>query len=168
MYKNPVCFGYFKSFLSVLNRRPNASAKLRGSNDYPDIKGTVNFYQTRLGVLVSAEVFGLPDCDADCCGSIFAVHIHSGRDCTGNSEDAFADAMSHYNPENCPHPYHAGDMPVLFGNKGYAFQIFFTDRFTVDGITGRTVIIHSNPDDFTTQPSGNAKVKIACGEIEKL
>ncbi|MBO5702703.1 MAG: superoxide dismutase family protein [Clostridia bacterium] len=28
-----------------------------------------------------------------------------------------------------------------------------------------TVIIHDTPDGFTTQPSGNAGNKIACGEI---
>ena len=39
------------------------------------------------------------------------------------------------------------------------------NKFTVNEIIGRTVIIHSQPDDFTTQPSGNSGKKIACGEI---
>ena len=38
------------------------------------------------------------------------------------------------------------------------------NKFTVNEIIGRTVIIHSQPDDFTTQPSGNSGKKIACGE----
>ena len=57
-------------------------------------------------------------------------------------------------------------MPPLFINDGYAFMIFLTDRFKVDEIIGRTVIIHSMPDDFTTQPSGNSGMKIACGVVE--
>jgi len=56
----------------------------------------------------------------------------------------------------------------LFSNSGYAWSSFLTNRFTVDQIIGRTVIIHSDPDDFTTQPSGNSGKKIACGEIIKL
>ena len=58
-------------------------------------------------------------------------------------------------------------MPPLFWNNGYAFQMFLTDRFTVKEIIGKTVIIHDNADDFTTQPSGNSGEKIACGVIEK-
>ena len=58
-------------------------------------------------------------------------------------------------------------MPPLFSNKGYAFMIFLTDRFKVDEIIGKTVIIHSMPDDFKTQPSGDSGMKIACGVIEK-
>jgi Cu-Zn family superoxide dismutase len=41
-----------------------------------------------------------------------------------------------------------------------------TNRFRVKDIIGRTVIIHNMPDDFTTQPSGNAGMKIACGVIQ--
>ena len=44
----------------------------------------------------------------------------------------------------------------------------FTDRFTVDDAIGKTVVIHSEPDDFRTQPSGNAGTKIACGVITKV
>ena len=40
-----------------------------------------------------------------------------------------------------------------------------TDRFTVREIIGKVVIIHSQADDFKTQPSGNAGSKIACGKI---
>ena len=93
------------------------------------------------------------------------MHIHSGMSCTGNKTDNFADAMTHYNPDNCPHPYHAGDMPPIFGVNGTAFSVFLTDRFSVKEIIGKSVIIHANPDDFTTQPSGNSGEKIACGII---
>ena len=41
----------------------------------------------------------------------------------------------------------------------------FTNRFTVREVLGSVIIIHSSPDDFTTQPSGNSGTKIACGKI---
>ena len=69
------------------------------------------------------------------------------------------------NPNNLPHPQHAGDLPPLLGNQGYAYSAFYTDRFELPDIIGRSLIIHSGADDFTTQPSGNAGVKIGCGVI---
>ena len=75
--------------------------------------------------------------------------------------------MKHYNPHGCDHPYHAGDLPPLFETSGLALSAFLTDRFTVDEVIGRTVIIHDQPDDFTTQPSGNSGTKIACGVIRR-
>ncbi len=150
---------------AVLRRIPNATAQLRGSEEYPEIKGEVRFYQTDLGTIVAAEVNGLPSPESLCASPVFGFHIHGGGSCTGNQADPFADALTHYDPYNCPHPYHAGDMPPLFPSGGYAFSLFITDRFTVREIIGKTVMIHSMPDDFTTQPSGNAGSKIACGEI---
>lgn len=147
-----------------MNRRKmqprQAAAYIRGSERYPGIRGTVTFRTVSRGVLVTAEVYGLPDKNG-----IFAFHIHSGSSCTGNSTDPFADADGHYNPIGRPHPYHAGDLPPLFGNNGYAYMSVLTDRFTIEDIIGRVVIIHADPDDFKTQPSGNAGEKIACGKI---
>ena len=48
------------------------------------------------------------------------------------------------------------------------FSAFLSGRFTIDEIIGKAVIVHSSPDDFTTQPSGNAGEKIACGIIKEL
>lgn len=76
-------------------------------------------------------------------------------------------AGGHFNPGGKPHPFHSGDMPPLFGCDGMAYSIFLTNRFTPDEIVGRTVIIHLNPDDFTTQPSGNSGEMIACGVIRR-
>lgn len=150
---------------AIMRGAADAVAAVHGSAEFPQINGSVKFYQTARGVLVAAEVFGLPEKRSECDGGIFAFHIHAGADCTGNAEDAFADAGMHYNPHGCPHPYHAGDMPPLFSAGGAAFLAFLTDRFTADEIIGKTVIIHEKPDDFTTQPSGNSGKKIACGEI---
>lgn len=150
---------------SVLKRAPDAKAYLLGSDQYPQIEGEVRFYQTSLGVVVAAEVNGLPAPENRCVSPVFGFHIHSGNRCTGNETDPFADALTHYDPHGCPHPHHSGDMPPLFGSGGYAFSLFLTDRFSVGEIIGKTIIIHSNPDDFTSQPSGNSGAKIACGVI---
>lgn len=62
---------------------------------------------------------------------------------------------------------HAGDLPPLLSCQGNAYLSVKTDRFSVNEIIGRTVVIHSNPDDFHTQPAGNAGKKIACGVIQR-
>lgn len=150
---------------SVLKRTPNAVSFIRGGTEYPQIEGEVRFYQTYMGVVVAAEANGLPAPENRCASPVFGFHIHSGTSCTGNENDEFADALTHYDPNGCPHPHHSGDMPTLFGSGGYAFSLFMTDRFNVNEIIGKTVIIHSMPDDFTSQPSGNSGKKIACGLI---
>ncbi len=150
---------------NILRRRPDALAIIKGSPRYPEIHGTVSLYRAGGGVLLAAQIRGLPSGFGPCAPNIFGFHIHEGYSCTGNAEDSFANAGAHYNPEGCPHPAHAGDLPPLFGNQGYAFLAFFTNRFTIEDVAGRAVIIHGSPDDFTTQPSGNSGEKIACGRI---
>lgn len=149
---------------NVLNDNPNAVAVICGSNKYSEIKGRVMFYQLCDSVMVYAEIEGLPKR----CNPFFAFHIHEGTRCSGSQFDPFADAGSHYNPNNCPHPCHAGDMPPLFSANGKAVLVFLTDKFRVSEILGKAVIIHSMPDDFTTQPSGNAGEKIACGIVKTV
>lgn len=145
-------------------RRDAAIAQMRGSDEYPDLRGSVTFTQMQAGVLVTAEIYGLP-LGGKCERGIFGFHIHSGGSCGAGGDNPFSEAGGHYDNEGCPHPYHAGDLPPLFGNRGYAYMSVFTDRFTVREIIGKTVIIHDKPDDFTSQPSGNSGNRIACGEI---
>lgn len=152
--------------VSVLSQKPNAVSIISGSEKYKNIHGIAKFYYTMDGVLVYIQVSGLPSHKPGCTGPVFAVHIHEGNSCSGTKTDPFANAKMHYNPDNCKHPYHAGDMPPLFGNNGQAVSVFLTDRFTLREIIGKTIIIHSEPDDFTSQPSGNAGEKIACGVIK--
>ncbi len=155
----------FDAFCSVFKRRADAVAFINGSPDFPEIKGRVLFYQLKNGVIVRAEISGLPKGTSYCDNPVFAFHIHGGKECSGNETDPFADADGHFNPENCPHPYHAGDLPPLFGVSGKAFSAFLTERFTVKEVLGKAIIIHSKPDDFTSQPAGNSGEKIACGII---
>ncbi|MDE6155680.1 MAG: superoxide dismutase family protein [Eubacterium sp.] len=145
----------------MLKAGPQAAAQLRGSDAYESISGSVKFYKTANGVVVYAVVTGLP-----CVNSFNGFHIHEGGSCSGNADDPFADVMGHYNPKDAAHPNHAGDLPPLLNNNGNAISLFLTDRFNVEQIIGRTVIIHDKYDDFTTQPSGNSGKKIACGEIK--
>ena len=158
-------------------QRPDAAARMRGSVKYPHIRGSVYFYQTGRGVLVVAQIDGLPrdrsSADATkegsaCDAPVFGFHIHEGTACTGESNPAtpFSDAKGHYDPNRCPHPHHAGDLPPLFGNNGSAWSAVMTDRFLLRDVIGRVVIVHRNPDDFTSQPSGNAGEMIACGVIK--
>lgn len=140
---------------------PDAVAHVAGDAGHPEISGEVAFYQTRCGVIVSADVRGLP---MDGGPGVFAFHIHEGDSCEG---EGFPKTGGHYNPGGALHPEHAGDLPPLFSNGGRAQMAVLTDRFRVSRILGRTVIIHSGPDDFHTQPSGNAGSKIACGVIRR-
>ena len=140
---------------------PDAIAYIRGGPETPHLSGEVRFYQERGCVLVVANIAGLPQGSGP---GFFAFHIHEGRDCSGES---FSGTGGHYNPANDPHPNHAGDLPPLMLYNGGAYLAVRTDRFCVRDIIGRTVVIHSSPDDFHSQPSGNAGSKIACGVIRR-
>lgn len=146
---------------------PESYAIINGSREYSAIRGIVRFYSIWEGTLVVADVHGLPHEQGKCKGRIFGFHIHEGDRCLGTAADPFAQTKGHYNPNSCNHPEHAGDMPPLFGNDGYALEIFYTDRFYPETIVGRTVVIHDMPDDFKTQPAGDSGMKIACGEIKE-
>lgn len=149
----------------ILQRqKPHAMALVKGDEAHCHLTGCVSFYDTCAGTLVVSSIQG-PPCGDRCETAIFGMHIHAGTACTGNAEDPFADAKTHYNPDGCPHPQHAGDLPPLFGNNGAAWNAVITNRFRTCDIIGKTVIIHGMPDDFTTQPSGNSGQKIACGVI---
>lgn len=152
-------------FLSLLSEgEPDAVAVLKGNAAYPDINGIVKFYALpEEGILIAAELTDLPDGRDEDTPTFFAFHIHENGDCTGD----FANTGNHYNPDNVPHPEHAGDLPPLLSNDGYVWMVFYDSFLTLPMILNRSIVIHQNPDDFTTQPSGNAGEKIACGVIMK-
>ena len=98
--------------------------------------------------------------------SFHGFHIHEVGDCTvGNESDPFTDAKSHYNPTKVDHPMHAGDLPPILSADGIGVLSTFTNRFTVNDVIGKSFILHSGYDDFTTQPSGNSGSRLACGVI---
>lgn len=142
--------------------RPDAVARMRGGAEAPELSGAVEFYQKPQGVLIAARVSGLPQENAS---GFFALHIHEGSSCSGV---VFADTGSHYNPTDALHPDHAGDLPPLLSyGGGKAYLAVITDRFRLRDVLGRTVVIHSGPDDFHSQPAGNAGRKIGCGVITR-
>ena len=101
-------------------------------------------------------------------------HIHEAGDCS--SGDGMS-AKGHFNPHGKPHgragtpERHAGDLPSLKAGKDGRVKL----DATVDGISigsgpgnivGRGLIIHADPDDYKTQPTGNAGARIACCVIK--
>lgn len=151
------------SFIDILrNDSPAAVAWVTGGPSAPSLSGLVKFYTTSYeGILIEAEIFGLPDRSRPNQTNFYGMHIHEHGNCT----PPFQQTGEHYNPSQSPHPQHAGDLLPLFGNQGYAWSAFYDKRIRIPEILGKSVIIHSMPDDFTTQPSGNSGEKIGCGII---
>lgn len=69
----------------VMLREANAMAKVQGSESYPEINGSVLFYQTDYGVIVAAQIYGLPVSKEKCHNPVFGFHIHEGEKCEGNT-----------------------------------------------------------------------------------
>lgn len=150
--------------------RPTAIANIQGGPLRPQLQGIVLFYDVPGGTWVCTEVAGLPPYQPATNGQNpigpHGFHIHEFGDCTiGDPQAPFQAAGGHWNPTNQPHGNHAGDFPVLFSNNGYAKMCFFTGAFKPHQIIGKSVIIHQNPDDYRTQPAGNAGKRLACGLI---
>jgi Cu-Zn family superoxide dismutase len=147
---------------------PRASASLaptKGST----VRGTVNFVQIGDKVRVTAKVTGLkPNAE-------FGFHIHEAGDCSSG------DGMStkgHFNPFGKAHAHagtperHAGDLPSLKSDGGGDANVTADlDVITVAAgpasVVGRGLIVHAQPDDFKTQPTGNAGARSACAVIQR-
>lgn len=155
---------YSPLFLNqIRDGSPDAVAWIRGNAEHPKLNGIIRFFAVTIGgVLVNAELFGLPGEESGV-SHFFGMHIHEVGDCTL----PFDQTGAHYNPAGAPHPEHAGDMPPIMSSDGYAWLAFYDDRINVNEIIGRSIIIHGSRDDFTTQPSGDAGEKIGCGVIER-
>ena len=147
--------------MKCCRKSPDAVAQIYGGIEAPQLSGCVQFYQENGCVLIVARISGLPKESET---GFFGFHIHQGESCWGTD---FSGTGSHYNPGEQVHPKHAGDLPPLLQCRGKAYLSFRTDRFSVNDVIGRTVVIHSDPDDFHSQPAGNAGKKIACGVICK-
>jgi Cu-Zn family superoxide dismutase len=107
-------------------------------------------------------------------GQEHGLHIHEVGDCS--SGDGMS-AKGHFNPYGKPHAHsgtperHAGDLPSLkAATNGRAKIDVELDIITVGpgpaSIIGRGLIVHADPDDYKTQPTGNAGARIACGVIK--
>ena len=131
--------------------------------------GKVTFSALDHGVRVAGEVRGLPP------GSEHGFHIHDTGSCADNARAS----GGHFNPAGGVHGKfaapgsHAGELPSLVADSaGVA-------RFSVDvhsislneaaanNVIGRALVVHKDPDDYTTQPAGNSGARIACAIIAK-
>ncbi len=129
--------------------------------------GTVTFEQRGTEVLVVAHVTGLKP------NQEHGFHVHEKGDCSSGDGTS---AGAHFNPASKPHgpqhaEHHAGDMPALKADaSGMADVRFVLSDVSIGSgsadLIGRGVIVHANPDDYKTQPTGNAGARIACGAIK--
>lgn len=147
---------------------PRATAQLQPTRGN-SVSGNVTFTQKGDKVVVVANVSGLKP------NQEHGFHVHEKGDCS--SGDGMS-AGGHFNPKGSPHgppstqARHAGDMPNLkadsYGNASFTAEL---DIITVtDGptsVVGRGLIVHAQPDDYKTQPVGNAGARIACAVIQK-
>lgn len=131
--------------------------------------GTVEFVQAGGKVVVSGEVRGLkPNAE-------HGFHVHEKGDCSG--PDGMA-AGGHFNPGGKPHgqpghgEHHVGDLPMLKADaSGVARFRVESDALSVGSgagdIVGKGLIVHKDPDDYKTQPTGNSGARIACAVIRR-
>jgi superoxide dismutase, Cu-Zn family len=134
--------------------------------------GTVSFTETKSGMLrIVVEMTGLPP-------GPHGFHVHEKGACDTASK--FETAGGHYSGgkehgvdhEGGPH---AGDLPnVNVGQDGVLKVEFFSDMLSITegdnplmDADGSAVILHANPDDYSTQPSGDAGDRIACGLVQQ-
>lgn len=148
---------------------PRASAQLQPTTGN-STTGSATFTQVGDKVRVVANLSGLTP------GQEHAFHIHEAGDCS--SGDGMS-AKGHFNPYGKPHgnpataERHAGDLPALKADaSGNATLDTALDVMTVKpgpaSIVGRGLIVHASPDDYKTQPTGNAGARVACGVINPV
>lgn len=121
------------------------------------------------GVHVTGEIGGLPP------NSVHGFHIHEKGDCS--AVDA-SSAGGHFNPAGTSHgkaetgAHHAGDADNLVADaQGVAKVDRHFGGVTLGGgaandVAGKAVIVHASPDDYKSQPAGNAGARLACGVIK--
>lgn len=139
---------------------PKSGSKLTGKAAFvPDGKG---------GLVLTIDVAGAPP-------GLHAVHIHETGDCS--APDAKS-AGGHWNPTHEAHgkwampPHHLGDIGNLeVKPDGKGTLTLRTDKWTAGGggandVVGHALVVHGAPDDFKSQPAGNAGPRIGCGVIE--
>ena len=127
-----------------------------------DAKGTVYFTAVENGVQVTAEISGLSEGNK-------GFHIHQYGDCTAANGTS---AGGHFNPEGMDHAgptdamRHMGDMGNITANAQGNAMIDYVDKtIHINMILGRGVIVHNGEDDLSSQPSGAAGPRVACGVI---
>lgn len=131
------------------------------------VEGNVVFTQKPGGkVVLNAVISGLKP------NSEHGFHIHELGNCADNGNAA----GGHFNPAQGQHGkydaamHHMGDLPSLKADSnGVAKLNMESNDLTLlagpGNIVGRGLIVHANPDDYVTQPTGNAGGRIGCAVI---
>lgn len=147
---------------------PAVDAKVIGADG--KALGTVTLQQTAAGVLVTANVQGLP-------AGEHGFHFHQKGQCDPATK--FESAGGHFAGGPHQHGYldakgpHGGDMPNQYVgadgilktqilNTGVTLGAGPKSLFDADG---SALVIHAGADDYTSQPSGNAGGRLACAVI---
>lgn len=133
----------------------------RGNN----VTGIVNFEVVEGGVRITATVDGLTP-------GKHGFHIHEYGDCSAPDG---ASAGGHFNPSRKKHggpdhlERHVGDLGNIVADEtGHATYDRLDSIISLKGpdtIAGRSIVVHSLPDDYKTQPTGNSGGRVACGVI---
>jgi Cu-Zn family superoxide dismutase len=136
-----------------------------------DARGMVKFSRAAGAVVIDGRVMGLTP-------GPHGLHIHEKGDCSapdGTSAGGhFApDGDPHGSPDSPPSQHHVGDLGNIVANEqGFALVDVVDAEMTLDdgpkSVLGRAVIVHSGADDFTTQPTGAAGSRVACGVITEV
>ncbi len=133
-------------------------------------KGTLTITAVADGVHLQGRLTGLPP------GSTHGLHIHEHGDCSAFDASS---AGEHFNPTGVEHGdpvgmiHHAGDIANQIADAQGVIDVDATvhgvslDTGTADDVIGRALILHRDPDDYASQPSGNSGPRIACGVILK-
>lgn len=153
-----------------LGGRPDAVGMFVPSPLASEVSGSITLHRTNSGTRVTVQVSGLPAYEpGEPPIGPHGFHIHEVGECeVGDPEDPFLSAGLHWNPDDQPHGNHAGDFPVIFSDQGSAVVSFITHRFTPRDVIGLSVIIHENPDDYRSQPTGASGRRIACAAIGEV
>ena len=130
-----------------------------------NVHGVVTFTRTDGGIKIVADVEGLTE-------GKHGFHIHEYGDCSNPDGTS---AGGHFNPDNKKHgaptdtERHVGDLGNLdAGPDGRAHYERVDNVISFSGehsIIGRGIIVHAGEDDLTSQPTGAAGARVACGVI---
>jgi len=130
-----------------------------------NVTGIVTFTKTDAGINIVADVEGLTP-------GKHGFHIHQYGDCSLPNGKS---AGGHFNPESTQHgspdalERHVGDLGNLVADENGIAHYERTDTFiSFEGkhsIIGRGIIVHVGEDDLTSQPTGAAGARVACGVI---